>query len=237
MWQNKRKGKFTASEIYKLFVEPKTIKDKNLGVWSDTAMSYIFEKAVEETTGYRKQFTSAATEHGMVNEHEAFEAFEQLTNMGFTLTSTTYFPINDIAGASPDGVLYEDLDKIKAVMDVKCPYNPVSFYEQKKLFMESKEYQGVPKPYYYQMQMQMLATNSRVGYLVRYLTSSYTDDYGNKYEFDIPLDGRIFWSEITYDEFVAEQIMERIAKAEQTKQQIINQIINAKATWTQPANF
>jgi hypothetical protein len=230
MWQNKRKGKFTASEIYKLFVEPKTTKDKNLGIWSDTAMSYIFEKAVEETTGYRKQFTSMATEHGVVNEYEAFEAFEKLTNMGFALTSTTYFPINEISGASPDGVLYDDNDFsiIKAVMDVKCPYNPVSFFEQKRMFMEAKEYQGVPKSYYYQMQMQMMATGSNVGYLVRYLTSSHTDDFGNKYEFDIPIEGRIFWSEITRDEFVNEQIMERIEKAEETKQQIIQKIIYEK---------
>lgn len=230
MWQNQRKGKFTASEIYKLFVEPKTIKDRDAGVWSETANKYIFEKAVETATGWRAEFNSPALTHGVVNEHEGFEAFEKLTGLGFQLTSTTFYPVNEYAGASPDGVLYgESFDVIQSVMDIKCPYNPVSFYEQKKLFKEAeKDFQGVPKQYFYQLQMQMLATGAKSAYLVRYLTSSITDNYGNKFEFEMALENRIFWQHLTADEAVQQQILDKIEKAEQTKQAIINEIINEK---------
>lgn len=230
MWQNQRKGKFTASEIYKLFVEPKTIKDRDAGVWSETAHKYIFEKAVETATGWRAEFNSPALNHGVVNELEGFETFEKLTGLGFQLTSTTFYPINDYAGASPDGVLYgESFDVIESVMDIKCPFSPVSFFEQKELFLQSdSDFQGVPKNYFYQLQMQMLATGAKSAYLVRYLTSAFTDSFGNKFEYDIPLENRIFWQVLTADKVVQQQILEKIEKAEQTKQTIINELINEK---------
>lgn len=230
MWQNQRKGKFTASEIYKLFVEPKTIKDRDAGVWSDTAHKYIFEKAVETATGWRAEFNSPALNHGVVNELEGFETFEKLTGLGFQLTSTTFYPINDYAGASPDGVLYgESFDVIESVMDIKCPFSPVSFFEQKELFLQpDSDFQGVPKNYFYQLQMQMLATGAKSAYLVRYLTSSFTDNYGNKHEYNMPLENRIFWQVLTADEAVHKQILDKIEKAEQTKQTIINKLINEK---------
>lgn len=230
MWQTERLAKFTAFEIYKLFVEPKTIKDRDAGVWSETAMTYIFEKAVEQVTGWRKEIQGAALTHGVSNEHEAFEAFEKIYGLGFQLTSTTFFKINEFSGASPDGVLYGDnLDEIQAVLDVKCPFNPISFYQQKKQHIEAQnEFQGVPKEYYYQLQMQMLATGCKTGYLVRYLTSTIIDNYGNKTEFDLPVETRLFYTKLTYDEAVGQQILEKVQRAEETKQKLINELINEK---------
>lgn len=226
-WHSARKNKWTASEIWKLFVEPKTNKGKEAGWWSETAQTYIMEKAVEAITGYRKQFSSAAMEHGVVNEAEAFESFCKLTGLDFTLTSTQFFAIDDISGASPDGVLYSDLD-IVAVVDVKCPFDPMSFFEQKQLVLDTAQaqYQNVPRPYFYQMQMQMLATGAERGYLVRYLTSSHTDQYGNKYEYDLPLSSRIFFSTIHRDDAVLADMRDKIARAEAYKQELITKLLN-----------
>jgi hypothetical protein len=225
-WQKARVGCFTASEIYKLMTEPRTKDAKEKGWLSDTAQSYILEKAVESITGYRKQYSSSAMEHGVVNEYEAFETFCEITGLDFTLTSSQFYSINEYAGASPDGVLYADLDII-AVLDVKCPYTPASFFEQKKMAVESssKEFQNVPKNYFYQMQMQMMATGAKKGYLARYLTSSYTDDYGNKFEFDIPVDVRMFYSEIKEDLAVQNQIRSKIEMAEKLKQDYIQLLL------------
>lgn len=225
-WQKARVGCFTASEIYKLMTEPRTKEAKEKGWLSDTAQSYILEKAVESMTGYRKQFSSPAMEHGVVNEYEAFETFCERTGLDFTLTSSQFYSINDYSGASPDGVLYDGLDII-AVLDVKCPYTPASFFEQKKMALESSndDYQNVPKNYFYQMQMQMMATGAKKGYLARYLTSSYTDDYGNKYEFDIPIEVRLFYSEIEEDLWVQDQILQKIESAEKLKQEYIQLLL------------
>jgi hypothetical protein len=221
-WQLSRLGKFTASEIYKLLTDPKTKEAKENGYLSDTAKSYILEKAVETFTGYRKQYSCDAMDHGVRNELEAFESFCEISGLDFEMTSSQFYSINEYSGASPDGVLYNDLD-IVAVLDVKCPFSPQSFFEQKKMVIDSSspKYQNVPKNYYYQMQMQMMATGSSKGYLARYLTSSYVDDYGNKYEFDLPLDVRLFYSEIHEDLSVQREIIDRIDKAESLKQDYI----------------
>jgi len=225
MWANQRKGKFTASEIWKLFVEPKTKADKEAGNWSDTAMTYIFEKAVEEATGWKKEFTAKAMEHGLVNEAEGFEAFVKITGLNFTLSSSTFIKYGENSGASPDGVLYYDIDKIMAVMDIKCPYSPISFFEQKKAHLEGSEYQGVPKPYFYQLQLQMMAAGCKESYLVRYLTSALTDDFGNKFEFDLPLESRIFYTKVLLNDEVKQQIDQKLAKAEETKSLIIKTLM------------
>jgi hypothetical protein len=219
-WQTKRRGRFTASSIYKLFVEPRTIKDKEAGKLSETAQTYIFELAVESLTGYRKHISSAAMEHGVVNEAEAFEEFCKFTGMNFELTSSTFFEIGENAGASPDGVLYDDNLNIISVLDVKCPYNPVSFYEQKLMLQGD-----VPKSYFYQMQMQMLATGAKDAYLARYLTNSFTDQYGNKKEFDLPIEQRLFITKLERDEKVLLDIQNKIDIAQELKDEYISKFI------------
>jgi hypothetical protein len=212
-WQNARVGKFTASEIWKLFVGGKS-KTEEFG---ETAKTYIFEKAVEEYCGFKKKFSNKAMEHGVFNELEGFVAFVNASGLDFELSSSTFFALGDNAGASPDGVLYRGMD-IVSVCDIKCPFDPVSFFSQKDEFMFGNK---MPKYYFYQLQMQMLCTGANDSYLARYLTSSVVDEYGNKEELNIPEKNRIFWQKMDADKRVHEQILSKIEKAEALKQEYL----------------
>lgn len=187
--------------------------------WSETAKTYILEKAVEQATGYRKQFSSKEMEHGIMTEPEAFEAWVKVSGVPYTYTAKEFFELSPIAGASPDGVLYDGLDII-SVCDVKCP-QPLTFME---LIAERPE---VDKKYFYQLQMQMLTTKADVGFLVYYLAKEFVNTFTNEVEFtfDIPLEKRIYAIEIKKDLEVHEQILEKIQKAEELKQNYIKSIL------------
>lgn len=210
-----RTGKFTASEIWKLFVEARKKTDE----WSETAKTYILEKAVEQATGYRKQITSKEMEHGIMTEPEAFKAWVDTSGVPYTYTAKEFFELSPIAGASPDGVLYDGLDII-SVCDIKCP-QPLTFME---LVTERPE---IDKKYFYQLQMQMLTTKADNGFLVYYLAKEFVNTYTNEVEFtfDIPLEKRLYVTEVKKDFDVHEQILEKIAKAEELKQNYIKSII------------
>ena len=208
-WTEERIGKFTASEIWKLFVEPRSKKE----TVSETTKTYILEKAVEELTGFRKQITNKAMEHGIINEAEAFEQFKHLTKQDWQYTSKQFFSIDEFSGASPDGVLYHDMDVI-AVCDIKCP-QPLTFFEI-KLDADGP----VENKYFYQLQMQMMATKCEIGYLVYYLAPEFVDTYTGEvdYKFDLPLEQRIIIKTIEKDETVCNIIKEKIQIANDLKQ-------------------
>jgi hypothetical protein len=223
-WARKRIGRFTASEIWKLFTDPRSKADKDAGKLSETAMTYVMEKAIEEYTGFRKKFTSSAIEHGVSNEKEAFDSFCSMTGLPFTYCSKEYYPISPIAGASPDGVLYDNLEPI-AVLDVKCP-QPVTFFEELTWYLKSDkddEFGGITKTYYYQLQFQMLATKTPTSFLAYYLAKDFTNLYTGEVEhtFDLPVDRRMFFVEIKANESVQKNMVERIEKAERIKQSFI----------------
>jgi hypothetical protein len=226
-WMDSRKGKFTASAMYKLFTQPKSVKDREAGYLSETAKSYIEEVAIEELTGYRKDFGTSATEHGNKYEEEAFEMFKQATGLNFDFTSKTFYPFGGNSGASPDGVLYEDLS-ITAVVDIKCPYSPLSFYEQKEMLMNcaGNKTQGVPPAYFYQLQTQMMATGARIAYLARYLANEIEDTKtGAILQFNLPISARLYWAEVTADQDIQDEILMKLRQAEIYKQQIIQNFL------------
>lgn len=210
-----RQGKFTASEIWKLFVEPRKKNES----WSETAKTYILEKAVEQATGYKKQFSSKEMEHGIISEPEAFDAWRVVSNTDWQYCSKEFFAIGDNAGASPDGVLYDGLDII-AVCDIKCP-QPITFMTliTDKAPIEDK--------YFYQLQMQMLATKCDVGYLVYYLAKEFVNTYTNEVEFtfDRPLSKRLYVQEVKKNQRVHDDILSKIEAAEYLKQTYIQSIL------------
>lgn len=206
-----RTGKFTASEIWKLMTDPR----KKSEVWSETAKSYILEKAVEAKYGYRKQFSSKEMEHGIMTEPEAFEAWVKVSGVPYTYTAKEFFSINDFSGASPDGVLYDGLDII-SVCDIKCP-QPLTFME---LVAERPE---IDTKYFYQLQMQMMATKSETAFLVYYLAKEFVNTYTNEVEFtfDIPVEKRIYVVEVKKDQDEQDRMTEKILKAEEYKKKLI----------------
>lgn len=215
-------GKFSASEGYKLFIGGKGVSRDN----------YIKEKAEEVVRGhFKKQFKSKDTDHGNMNEFEAITVFKELTGLLVEPLNQQYFPINEDCGSTPDGKVVSFNGIIEASLDAKCPTE--SFYTQKLLQVkESKpEYQNVPKEMFFQAQMQMMSLteyNKKLGhppvekhYLVRYMTSMDIDDDGNKTEYNIPLEARMFYKEITSDKVVQEQILKAVEVAAKERDALV----------------
>ena len=209
-----RTGRFTASEVWKLMTEPR----KKTEAWSETAKSYILEKAVEAKYGYRKQFSSKEMEHGIMTEPEAFDVWVSVSGVPYTYTAKEFFSINDFSGASPDGVLYDGLDII-SVCDIKCP-QPLTFME---LVAERPE---VDTKYFYQLQMQMMATKSETAFLVYYLAKEFVNTYTNEIEFtfDIPVEKRIYVVEVKKDQDEQDRMTEKMLKAEEYKKKLIDNL-------------
>lgn len=219
---SERIGKFTASSIFKLFV----------GGQGKVRDTYIFEKAEEIVKGHQKTFSNKHTEHGLNNEYEAMQAFKEVTGILVELLDQRFFPINANSGATPDGRAVDFSGVTIASIDAKCPTE--SFFKQKMLqIKEGKaQFQNVPKEYYYQAQMQMMALsaeNERLGhppvtdhYLVRYLTAMEIDDDGNKFEYDLPLSVRLFYKKITADKFIQDDIIRLVDAAAMERDVLVN---------------
>lgn len=216
-WLEERVGKFTASEIWKLFVEPRSKSDK----WSQVAKTYILEKAVEQYTGFKAKITSKAIEHGIINEKDGFDLFRDVTNLDWKFTGKEFFRINDYSGASPDAIYCDQLD-ILSVADIKCP-QPVNFFERKTAWLDGEE---MSKEYFYQLQMQMLATGAETSFLVYYLASEFADTYTGQTDFIFNLspEQRIFFMELKADKEVHERILEKVEKANDYKNQLIDRL-------------
>ena len=73
-WEAQRIGKFTASEIHKLMGTPR----KKGEVLSETAKSFVIEKAAEILTGQKRPVWGAALDWGVEHEQEAFIHFNSI---------------------------------------------------------------------------------------------------------------------------------------------------------------
>ena len=142
-WFEARKGRFTASEIHKL------LGVQGLGKTGDT---YAFEKASEIVFGLDEDdnFTSFDIQRGVTLEPLAFRKFQELKEFDFVeVKEATFFPYGLDAGASPDGLVGDN-----EILEIKCP-RPTKFFN-----LVAKGIKAIDKEYFYQMQMQMLCTNS-----------------------------------------------------------------------------
>ena len=102
-WLEARKSRFTASEIYKLMGSPRN-KSENL---SETAKSYVYEKAAESLTGYKKQLFGEALEWGKTYEKQAFERFQNISFGNYEYyggESFVFIPYGAFSGYSPDAI-------------------------------------------------------------------------------------------------------------------------------------
>lgn len=183
-WHNQRLGKFTASEIHKL------MGIKGLG---ETGKSYAFDKAVETVFGeVEENFISYDMQNGIDTEPIAFKKFSELKSLQFIEVSNCgFFNVGENAGASPDGLVGND-----AILEIKCP--------KANTFFKLVATNSIDPKYYYQMQMQMMATNRKKAYFFNYFI----------------FEGQEFWHEIEVeqDEAVCDKIWHRILEAEKEKQ-------------------
>lgn len=223
MLSNKRNGAFTGSTGYNLFIGGKGVTRDN----------YIFDKADEIFRGHPKRTkTYKAMEHGLMNEYEGIEAFKEVTGFNAVYLDQEYFEINDNCGATPDFKVIDFNDIIIASGDIKCPTETYS--KQKYIVVKDSlpKFQNTPKQMYYQAQWQMMALtahNKKLGhppvtkhYLARYLTKMDIDDLGNKIEYDLPLNLRLFYKVIEADELVQEEILKLVEQAAAERDVIVN---------------
>lgn len=204
-----RLGKFTASVSHELIPGPRggtAVRDK-----------CIMRRAEEMVTGMQRNISTFDTRHGEMNEFEAIEEFARITGKIIEASGQQFLQIDENSGATPDAFEKDFNDTIIATVDTKCPTS--TFFEQKLMLVnDSKpEFQNSTLQMFVQAQMQMKAAtifNASKGhppvtkhYLVRYLTSSMIDDDGLKIEIALPIESRMFWKEILFDEHFYETVI------------------------------
>ncbi|NLA27981.1 MAG: YqaJ viral recombinase family protein [Firmicutes bacterium] len=116
-WFEQRLGRLTASNFGTLMTLPRSRKDRELGLISQSTRSYLIGKVSEVLTGTSKNITSTkALEWGSATEDEARSIYEldrmvEVKQVGFAVLNT-----NPIIGGSPDGLVGED-----GMIEIKCP--------------------------------------------------------------------------------------------------------------------
>lgn len=158
-----------------------------------TAESYILARAME-MVGCKEYISTAAMRHGQLNQIECFQLL--LENKG-VVWHDTYTPIDSRCGASADALSQN------STWEIKCPYYIDTYLEQTA---------NLPKKYYYQSQMQMMAERVNEGKIIFYLTSHNYDMYGNKIEYKYPLQDRHRIFDISPDEKCQYEILQGVDK-------------------------
>jgi len=185
--------KFSASRIGELLTKGQ----------GKTTQSYLLDLSLGNFGIVTKRET-AEMRHGLVNEFPAY----QLLVQPFYESSKWFnesIAINDKCGASPDFFMGEFSG------DVKSPYSIDGFLEQVN---------SVPKKYFLQVQMQMMATKADKGYLLFYLTKP--EKFGEDWvEYPFPIEKRYKLFEYAKDELVHDEILEAVEVNQPKKEQLI----------------
>lgn len=221
-----RAGKFSASQIHKLFV----------GGNGKTRESYILETAILKLTGYKKDFTSRHTDHGNFYEMEAIEHAKKYFGLNLVWMGDRFIPYGTDAGCTMDCWELELMgDKVVATVDMKCP--STKYFDEKLEFARCLDpehkskyaaYQFIPKAYFYQGQMQMMVASRELGYdvtthkVVRYLPDGWHDELDEYHSFGLNPKQRMFVATIKADKAVQDSIDEAIALAIPERDAIMN---------------
>lgn len=115
-WFAQRLGRITASNFGALMTMPRSRKDREAGLISQTTRSYLVKKVSEVLTGTSKEFSTSSLEWGSNTEDEARKIYElenmvEVKQIGFAVLNS-----NPIIGGSPDGLVNED-----GIIEIKCP--------------------------------------------------------------------------------------------------------------------
>lgn len=203
VWRDARAGKFTASEIYKIMTEPRNKKDREAGLWSEGAMTYILTKVAEEITGQVHE-TSAAYPlvWGEDMEPQAKEYFTRVT--GKAVMHAGFKVFNPHAGGSPDGFVEDGL------IEIKCPYNSTNQVNYLRLQSGLEIAIAYPE-YWWQMQANMIFNKRDKTYFV-----AYDPRFPDKYKMKI--------LEVFANPEDQNTLLEKLGKAIEEKLRIIQQL-------------
>lgn len=142
-WYALRRGRVTASRIGDILTQPRSKADRENGVMSATARSYMVELISEMLTGVSKDLQNIALDWGSSYEPEAREFYELMQLTAVTETGFHIDKDDERAGGSPDGLVGED-----GMIEIKCPFNSV--YHVGYLMGDD-----IPRGYFTQMQWNM----------------------------------------------------------------------------------
>lgn len=170
-WQEKRLGRFTASEIHRLLTEPTAAEKKAGEKLSKGAKTFCKEVVVEILTGMpyddgMKFAEMKAIEWGKAHEESAFIMW--LTRFhGADASKATYyggdnpqfFELGKHAGYSPDFISH-------VYGEIKCP-NTVTHLTYTQM-ATGEDLRDLKPEYYYQMQMGMMGHKLEMGHFVSY---------------------------------------------------------------------
>ena len=157
-WLQARANRFTASVIHKLMGNGKS------DILTETAKSFVYEKAAEILTGETKPIYGDALTWGKENEPFAFEAFKKVTFDNFTYyggETYVFIPYGNYSGYSPDGL------SESAILEIKCPHNSGNHLKNFTI-SDADSLKKIRPEYYWQMQLGMIATNLDVGYFASF---------------------------------------------------------------------
>lgn len=201
-----KKGGVGASEVGKLFTRE--------GVKAKTAQTMAYEKACELITGVKRDITTIAMQHGIFSEYEAFYTVVKPFYPDAVYQSDESIFLEKSIWVTPDVV-----DDVKGItIDIKCPYSPYTFWQNVK---------KMPETYLSQNQMQMIGTGHKKGAICLYLTSTQTDEWGNKVEFDIPIEDRHYYIPIEAQPDYQKEILKRINDFFPVRDTIYSHLIQA----------
>lgn len=169
----RKMGGIGASEVGKLFT--------GKGLKAKTAHSLAYEKALELINGYKNYVSTNAMLHGINSEIDAYRDVikKRFPNSVLRSDVSIFLTNKDRYNywATPD--VTDDIEGI--TIDAKCPYTPYTYWNNVR---------NLPHSYLAQNQMQMIGTGHKKGFICVYLTSDNIDVYGNKKEYDIPVEKR-----------------------------------------------
>jgi hypothetical protein len=128
-WLETRAGKFTASTACEFLSDPASKAAKESGEIGESAKSLCY-RVMSEQNGWRESqnpyMEFAQVRRGLVFEPTARKLAEK--ELGETITECGFVESDTMFGCSPDGLIM-DGDKVKAVIEIKCP-EPKAFYKQ-----------------------------------------------------------------------------------------------------------
>lgn len=128
-WLETRAGKFTASTACEFLSDPASKAAKESGEIGESAKSLCY-RVMAEQNGWRESqnpyMEFAQVRRGLIFEPTARKLAEK--ELGETITECGFVESDTMFGCSPDGLIM-DGDKVKAVIEIKCP-EPKAFYKQ-----------------------------------------------------------------------------------------------------------
>lgn len=177
-----------------------------------TKYSYLTDIILDKM-GILSQFTSKAMMDGKDRELLCYNIGVKSYFKDTIFQSDKFISIDDRCGASPD-VIGINKEGEKFVLDIKCPKRNTFFkYKEKDIFFSKNN------NYYCQLQMQMMSTNSKIGYLFFGLFKS-SEKWGDETwidykEEELPFEDKFYYHEFSENKEIQEKILEEVEKSQE----------------------